>query len=609
MLYQFFLVICSLIAFGANSVAFANDGMQIYQTRCSICHGKKGDGHGSASASLNPKPTDFTLGLYKYRSTPWGTPPLDSDLKRTIHDGLQGTAMPAWGDILSSEESDAVILVLRGFAPSAISGMPPPLPVPSFQSASVETGKELYQEKGCALCHGAEGHGDGIMSIHLKNKQGEPIRPRDLTDFRNYRWGATLKEIYFRIATGLNGTPMEGYADRMTSNEIVHLSSYLKSLYEKAEKIRWVKTNPDPDLLHRGDYLTRAMTCQLCHTPFNTDLSYREKVRFSGGIKVSSFPDGIYYSRNITPDIESGLGEWSVAEIQQALTRGISKNGRLLYPFDMPWIFFSNLTDLDAKAIAIYLKSLDPIYNKVPPPKPEPFITSFWNKTQLLFGRETTLEYHEGNAGEANRERGEGIPNATAGYFSLLPPMGGLIPVKKVLEATRVVTDLPAPAPTKSAIEDVKRLRGQYLVSIAPCALCHTATRGSLLPKASPALSGGMKISCGKSSSLPSCFGTVYSRNLTSDSETGLGDWTDQQIRRAIKSGITKDGRMMHFQAMPWDMFSNFTEADLEAIIAYLRGLSPVKKRIPPPTPEAPPGYVIYMGKDYGTSVEKIPRS
>lgn len=142
---------------------------------------------------------------------------------------------------------------------------------------------------------------------------------------------------------------------------------------------------------------------------------------------------------------------------------------------------------------------------------------------------------------------------------------------------------------------------GRYLVSIAPCALCHTPVEGSLFPKPSPALSGGVKISCGDD--IIGCFGAVYAKNLTPDRETGLGGWTDRQIKRAIRSGITKDGRMMHWQTMPRDIFSNFAEADLEAIVAYLRSLPPVRKTIPLPTPSAPPGYLIYLGWDYGTTV------
>lgn len=191
-----------------------------------------------------------------------------------------------------------------------------------------------------------------------------------------------------------------------------------------------------------------------------------------------------------------------------------------------------------------------------------------------------------------------GAAGSERGYWSVLPPMGW-VPVERILNVAR--PELPVPPPIGSVVEDAKRMRGRYLVSIAPCALCHTPVEGSLFPKPSPALSGGVKISCGDD--IIGCFGAVYAKNLTPDRETGLGGWTDRQIKRAIRSGITKDGRMMHWQTMPRDIFSNFAEADLEAIVAYLRSLPPVRKTIPLPTPSAPPGYLIYLDRDYGTTV------
>lgn len=586
---------CSVV-FGAVS---SDSGITRYQERCAVCHGEKGDGRGPAAPSLNPKPMDFTSGLYKYRSTAWGSPPLDSDLERTIREGLQGTAMPAWGDLLSPGEVRDVIEVLKTFSPSTFRKKEMPIPVPStFQAANREVGKRLYVEKGCAACHGPEGYGNGPLSNQLHDDRGRRIQTRDLTDHRNYRWGAAPRDMYLRIATGLNGTPMQGYANHMRPDEIQHLVAYLQSLYEEAEKARWTEPFLPQEPVHRGEYLTRVMVCQLCHTPINPDASYKEDFHLAGGMKVTSFPDGVYYSRNLTPDLKSGLGSWSTDDIKLAITRGTAKNGRLLYLVDMPWLFFSNLTDEDAEAIAKYLKSLHPIYNKIPPPQPSGFWSSLWRKTRLLFEKERTLQYHVENSGELDHDKGEPIPQAEEGYWSILPPVGW-IPVDKVLEAAR--PELPIPASTSAAIEDAKRMRGRYLVSIAPCTLCHTAIEGSLLPKPSQPLSGGMKISCGED--ISGCFGTVYAKNLTPDQETGLGGWTDRQIKRAIKSGITKDGRMMHWQAMPWDMFSNFTEADLEAIVAYLRSLPPVRKTIPLPTPTAPPGYLVYLGRDYGITL------
>src|SRR5262245_24693225 len=80
-------------------------------------------------------------------------------------------------------------------------------------------------------------------------------------------------------------------------------------------------------------------------------------------------------------------------------------------------------------------------------------------------------------------------------------------------------------------------------------------------------------------------MGTVWARNLTTNRETGLGAWTDAEIARAIRSGIAKDGRALHWQAMIWDHASNWDEEDVRAMVAFLRVLPPVRRAIPPPRP------------------------
>jgi hypothetical protein len=94
-------------------------------------------------------------------------------------------------------------------------------------------------------------------------------------------------------------------------------------------------------------------------------------------------------------------------------------------------------------------------------------------------------------------------------------------------------------------------------------------------------------------------FGTTYSRNLTPDDETGLGRWSSAEIRRAITSGISRDGRLMHWQAMPWDHFSNLTPEDLEALVVYLQHVQPAYSKIPgqePPRPDDLPGISFWLG-------------
>ena len=68
--------------------------------------------------------------------------------------------------------------------------------------------------------------------------------------------------------------------------------------------------------------------------------------------------------------------------------------------------------------------------------------------------------------------------------------------------------------------------------------------------------------------------------NLTSDPETGLGTWTDDEISRAVREGVSRDGRAL-FPIMPWDLFSKLSDEDVGSIVVYLRSLPPIKKMNP----------------------------
>jgi mono/diheme cytochrome c family protein len=108
--------------------------------------------------------------------------------------------------------------------------------------------------------------------------------------------------------------------------------------------------------------------------------------------------------------------------------------------------------------------------------------------------------------------------------------------------------------------------KGQYVFALAGGCACHTVPRGDFN-------SGGR--------SFPIPFGKVYSTNLTQDKETGLGGWTDQQIIDAIIKGIRRDGSRI-LPVMPYEKYSGMAREDLQALIAYIKTLQPVKK----PTPE-----------------------
>jgi hypothetical protein len=76
---------------------------------------------------------------------------------------------------------------------------------------------------------------------------------------------------------------------------------------------------------------------------------------------------GVFHPPNLTPDPETGLGSWTEAQIVTALTTGVRPDGRQLAPI-MPWMHYASLTADDAMAIAVYLKSLPAVVNKVPGP-------------------------------------------------------------------------------------------------------------------------------------------------------------------------------------------------------------------------------------------------
>jgi mono/diheme cytochrome c family protein len=79
----------------------------------------------------------------------------------------------------------------------------------------------------------------------------------------------------------------------------------------------------------------------------------------------------------------------------------------------------------------------------------------------------------------------------------------------------------------------------------------------------------------------PIPFGAVYSTNITSDKETGLGAWSDQQILEAMTKGIGRDGSRI-LPVMPYEKYSGMAQQDLKSLIAYLRTLKPIKKATPP---------------------------
>ncbi|MEA2839318.1 MAG: hypothetical protein QOF41_648 [Methylobacteriaceae bacterium] len=129
----------------------------------------------------------------------------------------------------------------------------------------------------------------------------------------------------------------------------------------------------------RGLYLVNIGGCNDCHTP-GSFLGKRDTTRTLAGSDVGfGIPGmGVFVGPNLTPDKETGLGNWTNEQIVTAIRTGKRPDGRMLAPV-MPYNDFAALTKEDALAIAAYLKSLPAISNKVPGPfgpadKPDVFV-------------------------------------------------------------------------------------------------------------------------------------------------------------------------------------------------------------------------------------------
>ena len=129
---------------GVDAPAGASLGARVFARRCALCHGTEGRGNGPAAPSLSPRPRDFTLGEFHYKSTAAGEPATDEDLLRTVRDGLRASAMPYFRDLLGDPELRAVTAHVRSLGPLRQPGEP--LSVPSrvpADAASVEGAQAL----------------------------------------------------------------------------------------------------------------------------------------------------------------------------------------------------------------------------------------------------------------------------------------------------------------------------------------------------------------------------------------------------------------------------------------------------------------------------------
>jgi mono/diheme cytochrome c family protein len=268
--------------------------------------------------------------------------------------------------------------------------------------------------------------------------------------------------------------------------------------------------------VERGDYLVNTiMACGNCHTPRDADGKQVADKAFSGGLTFNT-PAFIATAPNITPDNETGIGSWSDAEIRRALVQGIRPDhGRLAgVPLAaiMPANFYKALLPDDLDAVVAYLRTIKPVRNEVPAPV-----------------------YKAG-------VRRDPYPDADTGF-------------------------------SKAAFGDPLR-RGAYLVTIGHCMECHSAwSRG--VSDFKNGLGQGGRTFPPREGSPEGSPGSVAA-NITSHPTAGIGAWSDAEIKRAIVSGIARDGRPLK-QPMAYSYYDGIKDADLADITAYLRTVPPLQ--------------------------------
>jgi len=218
------------------------EGKAVYKKYCIICHGVKGDGKGligiihrveKSGLVWSLYPRDFTVGVFKFRSTPSGCLPTDKDLMHTITEGIPRSGMPSHKDV-SEKERRAVIAYIKSFSPRWEEEDPCDtlaINKPKWVGSpdAVIKGREIYKKMKCGECHGNEGRGDGPKSDKLKDDWGDKILPFNFTSGTLKR-GSSPENVYITFTTGLDGTGMPSYEDSLNEKDRWYLVSYTLKL-------------------------------------------------------------------------------------------------------------------------------------------------------------------------------------------------------------------------------------------------------------------------------------------------------------------------------------------------------------------------------------------
>jgi mono/diheme cytochrome c family protein len=166
--------------------------------------------------------------------------------------------------------------------------------------------------------------------------------------------------------------------------------------YKAANPTGAPATLASASLVERGAYLARAADCMVCHTT-------KGGKDYAGGLGFK-LPFGTLYSTNITPDKETGIGNYSDQDFLNAVHRGVRRDGARLYPA-MPFTSYTYISDADALAIKAYLFSLPPVHAVAPAntltfPFNQRWAMTFWS---AVFNPDTRFEPNTSKTPEWNR--------------------------------------------------------------------------------------------------------------------------------------------------------------------------------------------------------------
>jgi hypothetical protein len=176
---------------------------------------------------------------------------------------------------------------------------------------------------------------------------------------------------------------------------------------------------------------------------------------------------------------------------------------------------------------------------------------------------------------------------ALVAFVKMLKPVERAVAPNKDLKYPKVAMGKPANAPDVTS-DPVKH--GEYMATMMLCSHCHWTPDKHMAPQPDKMFSGGLEVTI-------AMFGTgkLYSRNITSDADTGIGKWTEEQIVQTIRTMVKPDGKMINPPMLLLQGgWSQLDDKDLRAVATYIHHLPAVKNKVPDSTfkfvpPGAPP--------------------